>query len=131
MRENPATALLTRTGRKLLHGSKASLNTSPSRNKILLIVFVLSLAFYPILTPQSTESHAKPSWIFDSIPVRDFRVGATLPNTVPADGTPATSIIFVSPINDFNGLVVLPNFPLPPGPFSRQILTLRIPDGSV
>src|SRR5437667_9880010 len=103
MRENPATALLTRTGRKLLHGSKASLNTSPSRNKILLIVFVLSLALCPILTPQSTESHAKPSWIFDSIPVRDFRVGATLPNSLPADGTPATSNIFVSPIYEFNG----------------------------
>src|SRR5438876_353109 len=130
MRENPATALLTRTGRKLLHGSKASLNTSPSRNKILLIVFVLSLAFYPILTPQSTESHAKPPWIFDSIPVRDFRVGATLPNTVPADGTPATSIIFVSPINDFNGTVALSDLPLPAGLFCTAIVPATIPDGS-
>ena len=122
--------MLTRTGRKLLHGSKASLNTSPSRNKILLIVFVLSLGFYPILTPQSTESHARPSWIFDSIPVRDFRVGATLPNTVPADGTSATSIIFVSPINDFNGTVALSDLPLPAGLFCTAIVPATIPDGS-
>ena len=122
--------MLTRSGRKLLHGSKASLNSSPSRNKILLIVFVLSLAFCPILTPQSTESHAKPSWIFDSIPVRDFRVGATLPNTVPADGTPATSIIFVSPINDFNGTVALSDLPLPAGLFCTAIVPATIPDGS-
>src|SRR5437660_5608446 len=130
MRENPATALLTRTASNLLHGSKASLNTSPFRNKILLIVFVLSLAFYPILTPQSTESHAKPPWIFDSIPVRDFRVGATLPNTVPADWTPATSIIFVSPINDFNGTVALSDLPLPAGLFCTAIVPATIPDGS-
>src|SRR5437660_3696384 len=130
MRENPATALLTRTASNLLHGSKATLNTSPFRNKILLIVFVLSLAFYPILTPQSTESHAKPPWIFDSIPVRDFRVGATLPNTVPADGTPATSIIFVSPINDFNGTVALSDLPLPAGLFCTAIVPATIPDGS-
>ncbi len=123
--------MLTYPSRKLLQGSRASLNSSQSRNEILLLVLVITLTFHPILAPQGTESHSKPSWTFDSIPVQDFRVGATLPNTVPADGTtPATSTIFVSPMKGFNGTVALSDLPLPTGLFCTAIVPATIPNGS-
>jgi len=123
--------LLTHPGRKLQQGSRASLNSSQSRNEILLIVLVLTLTFYPMLAPQGTEPHSKPSWTFDSMPVQDFRVGATLPNTVPADGTTsATSTIFVSPMKGFNGTVALSDLPVPAGLFCTAIVPATIPNGS-
>ena len=65
------------------------------------------------------------------MPVQDFRIGATLPNTVPADGTTsATSTIFVSPMKGFNGTVALSDLPVPAGLFCTAIVPATIPNGS-
>jgi hypothetical protein len=82
--------------------------------KTLFLAFMFSLAAYPRLASQATESYGTSPRAFDSIPIPDFRVGTTLPNIVPADGTtPATSIIFIIPINGFTGTVILSD-PSPP-----------------
>ena len=92
---------------------------------------MFSLAVYPRLAPQATESHGASPRTLDSIPAPDFRVGTTLPNTVPADGTtPATSMIFVSPINGFTGTVSLSDPSLPADLTCTAIVPSTIPNGS-
>ncbi len=89
------------------------------------------MAVYPRLAPQATESHGASPRTLDSIPAPDFRVGTTLPNTVPADGTThATSIIFASPINGFTGTVTLSDPSLPADLTCTAIDPSTIPDGS-
>jgi hypothetical protein len=108
---------------------------APSRysliGKILFLAFMFSLAVYPRLAPQATESHGASPRTFDSIPIPDFRLGTTLPNIVPADGTtPATSILFVSPINGFTGTVTLSDPSLPANLTCTAIDPSSIPNGS-
>ena len=99
--------------------------------KILFLVFMFSLVVYPRLAPQATESSGASPRIFDSILTPDFRVGTTLPNTVPADGTThATSIIFASPINGFTGTVTLSDPSLPAYLTCTAIAPSTIPNGS-
>ena len=107
----------------------------PSRyslvGKTLFLAFLFSLAVYPRLSPQATESHGASPKTFDSIPTPDFRVGTTPPSIVPADGTtPATSIIFVNPINSFTGTVILSDPSLPADLTCTAIIPSTIPDGS-
>ena len=75
---------------------------------------MFSLSVYPRLTPQATDPREAFSTIFDSIPIPDFGLTASLPNIAPADGaTPATSIIIVSPSNGFTGTVILSDPSIP------------------
>src|SRR5260370_19772656 len=106
--------LLESRGRNLSRPFGNSPNCLPFSRQILLLLFVFSLNVHPLLAPQSSESHALSPWTFNSIPLPDFTVGATLPSIVPADGTtPATSTIIVNPVNDFTGTVTLSDLPLP------------------
>jgi hypothetical protein len=99
--------------------------------KTLFLAFMFSLAVYPRLDPQEPESHVASARTFDSIPIPDFRVGTTLPGIVPTDGTtPATSMIFVSPINGFTGTVSLSNLSLPAELTCSGIVPSIIPTGS-
>jgi len=97
----------------------------------MLIAFVLSSAFYSGTTSDTRESQAKSPLTFNSMPIPDFAIGATLPSIVPADGiTSATSFIIVSPINDFTKTVILSSLPLPTGLTCAAIDPTQIPNGT-
>jgi len=122
--------LLSYVWRNLL-GFRDALSRSPTSSKILLLLFVLSLAVYPIVVERSTESHGATASKFNLIPISDFTVGASHPSIVPADGTTsATAIILVSPINGFTGTVALSDLPLPADLSCTAIHPAAIPNSS-
>src|SRR5436190_9525503 len=108
-----------------------SMSRSPTDSKVLLLLFVLSLAFSLIVSEQGTESLGAISWTFNSIPIPDFTLVAIPPSVVPADGTTlATSIILVSPLNGFTGNVALSDLTLPTDLSCTAIHPAAIPNSS-
>ena len=78
---------------------------------------------------QGAGSPGAISWTLNPTPIPDFRVTATHPSIVPADGTTATSTIVVNPIYDFTGTVTLSDLPLPADLKCTAIDPTTIPDG--
>jgi len=108
-----------------------SMSRSPTDSKVLLLLFVLSLAFSLIVSEQGTESLGAIRWTFNSIPIPDFTLVAIPPSVVPADGTTlATSIILVSPLNGFTGNVALSDLTLPTALLCTAIHPAAIPNSS-
>src|SRR5437660_8151181 len=108
-----------------------SVSRSPTDSKVLLLLFVLSLATSLLAVEHDTESHRATPWTFNSVPIPDFTVGASQPSIVSADGTTsATAIILVSPINGFTGTVALSDLPLPADLSCTAIHPAAIPNSS-
>src|SRR6266581_4721754 len=108
-----------------------SVSHSPTDSKVLLLLFVLSLAASQLAVEQDTESHRATPWTLSSVPIPDFTVGVTQPSIVSADGTThATSIILVSPLNGFTGTVALSDLPLPTDLLCTAIHPAAIPNSS-
>ena len=115
---------------KISRQSGNSLCCCLSSNPILLLIFLLSLAFYPALASQNSESHTASSSTFSATSPPDFTITATLPNTVPADGTTlAISTIVVNPLDYFTGNVTLSDLPLPAGIICTSVEPSAIPKG--
>ena len=116
--------------RKVSRRSGNSLCSCLSSNTTLLLVFLLSLAFYPALALQNSESRTASSSTFNATSLPDFTITATPPNIVPADGTTlATSTIIVNPLYDFTGSVALSDLPLPAGIMCTSVEPSAIPKG--
>ena len=99
---------------KIFGAFKYYLSPSPLNSWILFAIFLLILPVYPSFPSQAPELQATPASTFGSNPVPDFRIEATLPSIVLADGTtPAISTIIVNPIAGFTGIVTLSTLPLP------------------
>ena len=108
-----------------------SVSHSPTDSKVLLLLFVLSLAASQLAVEQDTESPRATPWTLSSVPIPDFTVGVTQPSIVSADGTThATSIILVSPLNGFSGTVALSDLPLPTDLLCTAIHPAAIPNSS-
>src|SRR6266699_376218 len=117
--------------RNLLGMFGKSVSHSPTDCKVLLLLFVLSLAASQLAVEQDTESPRATPWTLSSVPIPDFTVGATQPSIVSADGTThATSIILVSPLNGFSGTVALSDLPLPTDLLCTAIHPAAIPNSS-
>jgi hypothetical protein len=94
-------------------------------------MFLLTLLFYPSFQSQALESRATRASTFTSIPFPEFRIEATLPSTVLADGTTLTkTTIIVNPIGAFTGTVTLSTPPLPADLTCTPISPTTIPNGS-
>ena len=107
------------------------MSRSPTDSKVLLLLFVLSLATSLLAVEQDAESHRATPWTFNSVPIPDFTVGASQPSIVSADGTThATSIILVSPLNGFTGTVALSDLPLSTDVLCTAIHPAAIPNSS-
>ena len=107
------------------------MSRSPTDSKVLLLLFVLSLATSLLAVEHDTESHRATPWTFNSVPIPDFTVGASQPSIVSADGTThATSIILVSPLNGFTGTVALSDLPLSTDVLCTAIHPAAIPNSS-
>ncbi len=107
-------------GRKSSGPCKNSRSCLRFRGKILLLLFVLSLAvcpspgLHPRLALQITQLREASSSTFNSIPIPDFSIQASSPMVVVADGTTtSTSVIIVNPFAGFSGTVILSHMPLP------------------
>ena len=116
--------------RNLLGMFGKSVSRSPSSSKVLLLLFVLSLAVSLIVSEQGSESLGATPRTFNSIPIPDFTLGANHPSIVPANGTTAAAIILVSPINGFAGTVALSDLPLPADLSCTPIVPATIPNSS-
>jgi len=98
---------------KLFGAFKYYLSPSPFNGWILFAIFLLVLPIYPSFPSQALELQATRASTFGSISVPDFRIEATLPSIVLADGnTPAISTIIVNPVAGFTGIVTLSTLPL-------------------
>jgi hypothetical protein len=129
--ESRKATLSTYSYRKLLGTSRSFLSRSPFNSGILLAMFLLTLPFYPSFPSQALESRARPASTFASIPFPEFRIEATLPSTVLADGTTlAKTTIIVNPIGGFTGTVTLSTLPLPADLACTPISPTTIPNSS-
>jgi hypothetical protein len=107
-----------------------TVSRSVLRIRILLLILLVGITASQVFAIQSVESASASHSTFNSNPVSDFILGATLPNVVPADGTTfATSTIIVNPFNGFTGTVTLSDFPLPADLICGAIDPSAIPNG--